>query len=196
MRAAARILVVDDEPGMVRAVERVLGAAHDVVGSQSSPDGAGHRPPVRSRPRHPRREDAGDRRLRADGAAESGAARRRHHRHDRQPRRPRSEADSGDPRPRLLFHPEAVRPRGAADAGRALSRAALAPRSRAGSTSSGSSGSWPTHAPSSRACCRCRTWSSTASPSPADTSRAWSSAAISATTCRSVRAGSRWSSPT
>ena len=38
MRGAARILVVDDESGMVRAVERVLGAAHDVVGSHSSPD--------------------------------------------------------------------------------------------------------------------------------------------------------------
>ena len=38
MRTAARILVVDDESGMVRAVERVLGAAHDVVGSHSSPD--------------------------------------------------------------------------------------------------------------------------------------------------------------
>jgi sigma-B regulation protein RsbU (phosphoserine phosphatase) len=33
---AARILVVDDEPGMVRAVERVLGDAHHVVGSSSS----------------------------------------------------------------------------------------------------------------------------------------------------------------
>ena len=33
---AARILVVDDELGMVRAVERVLGGAHDVVGSHSS----------------------------------------------------------------------------------------------------------------------------------------------------------------
>jgi sigma-B regulation protein RsbU (phosphoserine phosphatase) len=38
MRAAARILVVDDEAGMVRAVERVLGAAYDVVGSHSSPE--------------------------------------------------------------------------------------------------------------------------------------------------------------
>ena len=38
MRAAARILVVDDESGMVRAVERVLGAAYQVVGSHSSPD--------------------------------------------------------------------------------------------------------------------------------------------------------------
>jgi sigma-B regulation protein RsbU (phosphoserine phosphatase) len=33
---AARILVVDDEPGMVRAVERVLSGAHSVVGSRSS----------------------------------------------------------------------------------------------------------------------------------------------------------------
>ena len=38
MRAAAKILVVDDEAGMVRAVERVLGAAYEVVGSHSSPD--------------------------------------------------------------------------------------------------------------------------------------------------------------
>jgi phosphoserine phosphatase RsbU/P len=38
MRAAARILVVDDEAGMVRAVERVLGGAYEVVGSHSSPD--------------------------------------------------------------------------------------------------------------------------------------------------------------
>jgi sigma-B regulation protein RsbU (phosphoserine phosphatase) len=33
---SSRILVVDDEPGMLRAVERVLGGAHDVVGSRSS----------------------------------------------------------------------------------------------------------------------------------------------------------------
>jgi phosphoserine phosphatase RsbU/P len=32
----ARILVVDDEPGMVRAVERVLGDSHRVAGSSSS----------------------------------------------------------------------------------------------------------------------------------------------------------------
>ena len=38
MKRAARILVVDDEPGMVRAVERVLGGVHRVVGSQSSAD--------------------------------------------------------------------------------------------------------------------------------------------------------------
>ena len=36
MRTPARILVVDDEPGMVRAVERVLGGVHDVAGSHSS----------------------------------------------------------------------------------------------------------------------------------------------------------------
>ena len=36
MKRASRILVVDDEPGMVRAVERVLGAAHRVIGSESS----------------------------------------------------------------------------------------------------------------------------------------------------------------
>jgi sigma-B regulation protein RsbU (phosphoserine phosphatase) len=36
MKKAARILVVDDEPGMLRAVERVLGGAHRVVGSLSS----------------------------------------------------------------------------------------------------------------------------------------------------------------
>jgi sigma-B regulation protein RsbU (phosphoserine phosphatase) len=35
---ASRILVVDDEPGMLRAVERVLGDAHHVVGSRSSRD--------------------------------------------------------------------------------------------------------------------------------------------------------------
>jgi sigma-B regulation protein RsbU (phosphoserine phosphatase) len=34
----ARILVVDDEPGMLRAVERVLGEAHHVVVSRSSTD--------------------------------------------------------------------------------------------------------------------------------------------------------------
>lgn len=33
---AARILVVDDEPGMVRAVERVLSGVHSVVGSRSA----------------------------------------------------------------------------------------------------------------------------------------------------------------
>ena len=36
MTKRARILVVDDEPGMIRAVERVLGDAHQVVGSVSS----------------------------------------------------------------------------------------------------------------------------------------------------------------
>ena len=33
---ASRILVVDDEPGMLRAVERVLGESHYVIGSRSS----------------------------------------------------------------------------------------------------------------------------------------------------------------
>ena len=37
MKRPARILVVDDEFGMVRAVERVLGGTHEVVGSHSSP---------------------------------------------------------------------------------------------------------------------------------------------------------------
>ncbi len=36
MRKPSRILVVDDESGMLRAVERVLGATHRVVGIQSS----------------------------------------------------------------------------------------------------------------------------------------------------------------
>jgi sigma-B regulation protein RsbU (phosphoserine phosphatase) len=34
----ARILVVDDEPGMLRAVERVLSAEHEVVGTERSLD--------------------------------------------------------------------------------------------------------------------------------------------------------------
>jgi sigma-B regulation protein RsbU (phosphoserine phosphatase) len=34
---AARILIVDDEPGMLRAVERVLGSAYTVVAFRSSP---------------------------------------------------------------------------------------------------------------------------------------------------------------
>jgi sigma-B regulation protein RsbU (phosphoserine phosphatase) len=34
----SRILVVDDEPGMLRAVERVLGDSHHVLGSRSSRD--------------------------------------------------------------------------------------------------------------------------------------------------------------
>jgi phosphoserine phosphatase RsbU/P len=38
MKKADRILIVDDEPGMVRAVERVLGGLYRVVGSQSSAD--------------------------------------------------------------------------------------------------------------------------------------------------------------
>jgi len=42
MKKPSRILVVDDEPGMVRAVERVLGGLHRVVGSQSSADAAAH----------------------------------------------------------------------------------------------------------------------------------------------------------
>jgi sigma-B regulation protein RsbU (phosphoserine phosphatase) len=37
MKRPARVLVVDDESGMVRAVERVLGGLHDVLGSRSSP---------------------------------------------------------------------------------------------------------------------------------------------------------------
>jgi len=36
MRKPSRILVVDDESGMIRAVERVLGTTHRVVGIQSS----------------------------------------------------------------------------------------------------------------------------------------------------------------
>ena len=32
----ARILVVDDEPGMIRAVERVLGEDHEVIGTRRS----------------------------------------------------------------------------------------------------------------------------------------------------------------
>jgi serine phosphatase RsbU (regulator of sigma subunit) len=36
MKRTSRILVVDDEPGMVRAVERVLGGMHHVIGSRSS----------------------------------------------------------------------------------------------------------------------------------------------------------------
>src|SRR5215203_4580511 len=32
----SRILVVDDEPGMLRVVERVLGSTHDVRGTRSS----------------------------------------------------------------------------------------------------------------------------------------------------------------
>ena len=36
MKRPARILVVDDEPGLVRAVERVLSGLHEVVGSHSS----------------------------------------------------------------------------------------------------------------------------------------------------------------
>jgi sigma-B regulation protein RsbU (phosphoserine phosphatase) len=36
MKKSSRILVVDDEVGMVRAVERVLGGTHTVLGSQSS----------------------------------------------------------------------------------------------------------------------------------------------------------------
>jgi sigma-B regulation protein RsbU (phosphoserine phosphatase) len=35
---SARILVVDDEPGMLRAVERVLAGAHSVAGTRSSVD--------------------------------------------------------------------------------------------------------------------------------------------------------------
>jgi len=38
MTKAARILVVDDEPGMLRAVERVLTGQHNVVGTRHSRD--------------------------------------------------------------------------------------------------------------------------------------------------------------
>lgn len=40
MKDTARILVVDDEPGMVRAVERVLGGQHRVAGCHSSREAA------------------------------------------------------------------------------------------------------------------------------------------------------------
>jgi len=40
MKKGARILVVDDEAGMLRAVERVLGGTHRVVSSRSSADAA------------------------------------------------------------------------------------------------------------------------------------------------------------
>jgi phosphoserine phosphatase RsbU/P len=36
MKRVPRILVVDDEPGMIRAVERVLGGTHRVIGTPSS----------------------------------------------------------------------------------------------------------------------------------------------------------------
>jgi phosphoserine phosphatase RsbU/P len=36
--SGSRILVVDDEPGMIRAVERILGETHHVVGTSSSKD--------------------------------------------------------------------------------------------------------------------------------------------------------------
>ena len=137
------------KPGMVRAVERVLGAAARRRRQPLVAGGARHRPPVRPGSRHPRREDAGDRRLRADGAAESRAARRRHHRHDRQPRRPRSEADSGDPR---AAPSTSSRSRSIARCCRRWSSAVSSfagAASRAGSTSSGSSASWPRRAPSS-----------------------------------------------
>ena len=49
-------------------------------------------------PGHPRHQDARAGRVRADGPAESGSSRRRHHSDDRQPRRSRSEADSRDSR--------------------------------------------------------------------------------------------------
>ena len=48
----------------------------------------------------------------------------RRHPDDRQRGRSGREADPGDPRRRVLLHPEAVRPRGPANAGRALPRAA------------------------------------------------------------------------
>src|SRR3989442_7425297 len=35
---SSRILVVDDEPGMLRAVERVLSGTHHVIGTRSSRD--------------------------------------------------------------------------------------------------------------------------------------------------------------
>jgi sigma-B regulation protein RsbU (phosphoserine phosphatase) len=41
MKHGARILVVDDEPGIVRAVERVLGGQHRVAGCQSSREAVG-----------------------------------------------------------------------------------------------------------------------------------------------------------
>ena len=73
MKRPARILVVDDEAGMVRAVERVLGGTHDVVGSHSSPEALAVARQFDAGPRHPRRADAGDRRVRADGAPENRA---------------------------------------------------------------------------------------------------------------------------
>ena len=66
----ARILVVDDEPGMLRAVDRVLSKDHHVVGTRLSRDALSLAAIfIRSSDR--RHPYARSRRLRADGAAES-----------------------------------------------------------------------------------------------------------------------------
>ena len=72
----ARILVVDDEPGMLRAVERVLSEDHHVVGTRLSREALSVAERVSSGARHPRHPHARSRRLRADGAAEGAISAR------------------------------------------------------------------------------------------------------------------------
>ena len=130
MRKPPRILVVDDESGMLRAVERVLGTTHRVVGIQSSVQAvalaAEFKPDLVILDVRMPEIDGFELMARLKSTA-PGAG---HHPDDRQHRRHGPEADSRAPRPRVLLHSEAVRSRGAADARRALPRAALAARGK------------------------------------------------------------------
>ena len=121
-----RILAWTTNPGMLRAIERVLGAAHHVTVSGSSREALERAAAVAARAGHPRHPDAGAGRLRAHGTPGGAAPGHRRDPHDGERRRPGREARARDPRRRVLLHSEAVRPRGAADPGRPMRRAAAA----------------------------------------------------------------------
>ena len=127
--ARARILVVDDEPGMLRSVERVLAPQHEVRTARVS---AAQALEI-ARDARPDLAMLDVRMPEMDGFELMAALKRepagpRRHPDDRQRARARRAPDPRDPREGVLLPVQAVRPRRAADAGRALPRAAASDR--------------------------------------------------------------------